>query len=79
MTPRDDSRWTDWARSIISVPAYEVDEPPDEVRIVMSRGAGLFLKGILLDFAETFEDMDEQADRVAVARRVVEILDEALS
>jgi len=79
MTPRDNSRWTDWARSIIPVPSDEVvDEPADEVRIVMSRGAGLFLKGILIDFADAFADCDEEADRVAIARRVAEILDEAL-
>jgi len=79
MTPRDDSRWTDWARSIIPVPADQaVDEPADGVRLAMSRGAALFLTGILLDFAEAFEDCDEEADRVAIAKRVAEILDEKL-
>jgi hypothetical protein len=28
------------------------------------------LRGILLDFAEAFEDMDEEADRVAVTTRL---------
>jgi len=79
MTPRDNSRWTDWAKSIIPVPADEVvDEPADEVRISMSRGAGLMLKGVLLDFAETFADEEAEAPRVAIAKRVAEILDEAL-
>lgn len=51
-------------------------------------GAGLFmdvqpplsaderavLRGLLLDTAEVLEDMDEEADRVALARRVAEAL-----
>lgn len=78
MTSRDDSHWTDWARSVVLAPADEVDEPADEVRIAMSRGAGLLLKGLLLDAIEVLDDCDEEADRVAIARRAVEILDEAL-
>jgi hypothetical protein len=36
------------------------------------------LRGILLDFAETFEEMDGETDRVAVATRVADAIGEAL-
>jgi hypothetical protein len=36
------------------------------------------LRGILLDFAETFDDCEEEADRVAVATRVADAIGEAL-
>ena len=36
------------------------------------------LRGILLDFAETFDDCEEEADRVAVALKIAEAIGEAL-
>ena len=36
------------------------------------------LRDILLDFAETFEDMDEETDRVAVATKIAQAIGEAL-
>lgn len=44
----------------------------------LSIGDARLLRGMLLDFAETFEDMGEDADRVAVATRIAGVIGEAL-
>jgi hypothetical protein len=39
----------------------------------LTTGDARLLRGILLDFAETFEDCEEEADRVAVATHSAEV------
>jgi hypothetical protein len=63
--PRDRFRW----RPGDVRPLVSLYLEPEEARL---------LRTILTDFAETFEDCEEEADRVAVAAKIAEAIGEAL-
>lgn len=49
----------------------------ETVNLLLTAEEAGVLRGILLDFAETFEDVDAEADRVARAARLAEALEQA--
>jgi len=68
------SRWNWEPGDVIPVP----DEDVEPVAVLLPRDEAQLLRGILADYAELFEDCDEEAERVALARRVAAVIEEAL-